>query len=140
MIRLVGGYYDDREFKGEGFEGKTPWSLKTLNIYNVEEALKLGFCSSVDEYYENNKLEEDKEWDELTEQEKAKIIEDYTSDDEIAGLEIFEDEKKALEYYESHLEECQEIENDIKTGRIIYMGTKQDREGFYVETYTLKEE
>ena len=127
---LVGGYFDDRKFKGDYFDGKTPFN-KDINTYTVDEALNLGFVENVINWYEDSK---EKSWDQLPETEKAQQIEEYTSTDEIAGLNYFTTEEEATQYKNEVLEELQEIETEIE-----YQGMEQNNEGIYQEIYTLKQ-
>lgn len=130
---FVGGYYDDRMFEGEEFEGKTPFN-KDINTYTLEEALKLGFCDeeNIIENYGNVNI--DKNWEDTTYKEKVEAIMDYTEDDDIAGLLYFDTEEQAEKYKNEVLEEIKELENDIE-----YIGKEQNRQGIYQEVYKSKE-
>ena len=109
MKILVGGYYDDRIFKGEEFLGKTRFS-KDIEVYTVDEALKLDFVSGVEENYNEN---HSKDWDSLDYRQKAIEIESYMRDDEIAGMKCFETRKDALDFKNETLKEIEEIEKKI---------------------------
>jgi len=126
---FVGGYYDDRIFEGEGFEGKTPFN-KNIDTYTLTEVLNLGFVENVTEWFEEK---EEKEWNEATEQEKIKAIINYTESDEIAGVLYFETEEEAQNFKNEVVKEIEEIEQ-----RVSYDGKRQDREGYFREVYIIK--
>lgn len=67
---FVGGYYDDRIFDGEQFEGKTPFD-KNIETYTLSEVLGLGFVEPIKEWFEENY---EKEWDKATKEEKVKAV------------------------------------------------------------------
>lgn len=129
---FAGGYYDDRIFKGEEFCGKTPFN-KNINTYSLNEVLQLGFIENVVNWYNENKEENDKEFEELNYNNKVKIILNYVESDEIAGLKYFFTELEAENYKQEVLKELEELENHIE-----YDGSKQDGEGYYRETYIYK--
>lgn len=123
---FVGGYYDDRIFVGEKFEGKTPFG-KNIDIYTLSEALKLGFVEGVKEWFSE---ENEKDFDELDENEKIEAIINYTDGDEIAGILYFDNEEEASEYKASILKEIKDIELNSE-----YDGKTQDNQGNFRETY-----
>lgn len=127
---FVGEYYDDRIFEGEYFEGNTPFNNK-IHTYTLEEVLKLAFVENVvDEYNERAEWQELPNWDELTFEEKAKEIEEYTASDDIAGVLCFDTEDKAAKYKQNVLNELKELEKEIE-----YSHAEQDREGCYRKVY-----
>lgn len=126
---FVGGYYDNRIF--DGLEEKTPFS-KEINIYTLEEVLKLAFVENVIGWYEDT---EEKEWDEVLESEKIKAILAYTKYDEIAGLVYFDEEEKAEKYKNDVIKEIEELEKNYS-----YIGKKQDDYGNFREVYEKREE
>lgn len=128
MKLLVGGYYDDRIFKGETFEGKTPFA-KNIDTYTVDEALDLGFIQGFEEYYKEEYPSKD-DFDNLTYLEKVELISNYTEGDEIAGLLYFKTEEEALNYKTEVIKEIEKLEINIE-----YTGKEQDREGYYREVY-----
>ena len=123
MNYFVGGYYDDRIFKGEEFDGKTPFG-KDIDIYTLEEVLKLGFVENVKDIYD---------WEELSEQEKINAILDYTGSDEIAGLIWCENKEVAEKCKQEILEDVEELEKNIE-----YVGKEQDEYGIFREVYISK--
>lgn len=126
---FIGGYFDDRIFKGEWFEGKTPFN-KNINTYTLDEALKLEFMEGVIEWFEENNEEK---WDELSFDEKAKAIEKYEESDEIAGIVYFETEEEAEKYKDEVIKEIENIEKEsICTGQI------QDKYGHFRDVYEHK--
>lgn len=129
MKIFVGGYYDDRIFEGEGFEGKTPFN-KDVDVYNLEEVLELGFLSGIKEYCKD---EYEKDFDEMSFNEKKDIIISYVSTDEIAGLICCKNEEEALQLKQKILEEISELEKEIE-----YIGTEQDEDGYYKKAYRFK--
>ena len=126
---FVGGYYDERIFDGEQFDGKTPFD-KNIETYTLSEVLELGFVESVNEWFEENY---EKEWDQATEEEKVKAIIDYTDSDEIAGLVYFDTEEKAKEFKNDVIREVEDIEE-----RSTYKGKRQDSYGSFREVYIEK--
>lgn len=128
---FVGGYYDDRIFKGDYFDGKTPFS-KDIDTYTLEEVLELGFVEPVKEYFEETY---EKEWIEATEEEKIEGILSYTQDDEIASLLYFKTEEAAENYKNQVIQEIEELEQKIE-----YIGIEQDSYGNFREVYILKDE
>lgn len=128
---FVGGYYNQRIFKGEVFDGKTPFNTDVC-IYTLEEVLELGFIDKdyLIEWYE---LNEEKKWDDATEKEKTKAVLDYTEGDEIAGLEYCDSEKEAEDYKNYILEDIKECEEKSE-----YFGTIQDQYGYFREVYVEK--
>lgn len=134
---FVGGYYDDRIFNSDVFEGKTPFD-KDIDTYTLDEAFELGFCEeyNVRQYYEDHLLEEynEKDWSfDLSDEEKTKILLEYTDTDEIAGLLYFNTEEEAENYKQEVLKEIEEIESQCE-----YSHKEQDEYGYYREVYTLK--
>lgn len=127
---FVGGYYDDRMFKGDYFDGKTPFG-KNINTYTLEEVLQLGFVEPVREWFEEIY---EKEWDEATEEEKIEGILLYTQDDEIASLLYFDTEEEAENYKNQVIEEIEKLEQEIE-----YIGKEQDSYGNFREVYILKD-
>lgn len=127
---FVGGYFDDRIFIGDEFEDKTPFG-KDINTYTLSEAIELGFVQTVKEYYEE---ENEKEWEEITDDEKIKAIINYVDGDEIAGLLYFNTEEEAEKYKNDVIKEVEEREKEIE-----YVGKKQDEYGNYREVYQIKE-
>ena len=136
---LVGGYYDDRVFKGDYFDGKTLFN-KNIDTYTVEEALKLGFVENVIEWHKENKAEEEKDWDQSSELEKAILIEQYTLFDEIAGMNYYETEEGAENFKNEVIEELIDLEDAIKSGEIKYLGKEQNRNGIYEEVYVYNDD
>ena len=128
-VKFVGGYYDDRIFKGEYFEGKTPFN-KDIDIYTLDEALKLGFVEGIVQLYEETYK---KDFYELSDNEKTEAILEYTKDDEIAGLLAFPSVKEAKNYKNEVLNEIAELEKHIK-----YVGQEQDSYGYFKEVYEYK--
>ena len=127
---FVGGYYDDRIFEGEIFEGKTLFG-KNVDTYTLEEALKLHFVEPVMEWYEE---QEEKEWENLSDDEKIKKIEEYTLHDDIAGLMYFGTTAWAEQKKEEILKEIEEIEKESD-----YVGKEQNSEGIYQDVYKYKD-
>lgn len=126
MKILVGGYYDTRSFKGDHFEGKNPFG-EDIDTYTVKEALEFGAgLEYIEEWYEDVYGIEDG-WGQLTEIEKAELIEKYTMNDELLGFNSFETEDEAKKYKEIVLEEVRGYEDDIKAGKIVI-----DKEGNYI--------
>lgn len=126
---FVGGYFDDRIFKGERFEGKTPFD-KNINTYTLDEALQLGFVEGVIKWFEENN---GKEWDNLSFNEKANAIEKYEESDEIAGIVYFETEEETEKYKDEVIKEIENIEKEsICTGQI------QDKYGHFRDIYEHK--
>lgn len=126
---FVGGYFDDRIFKGDWFDGKTPFN-KDINTYTLDETLKLGFVEGVIEWFEENN---EREWDELSFDEKAKAIEKYEESDEIAGIVYFKTEEEAEKYKDEVIKEIEDIEKEsICTGQI------QDKYGQFRDIYEHK--
>lgn len=128
---FVGGYYDDRIFEDERFEGKTPFG-KDIDTYTLDEALRLPFIEPIKEWYEEVC---DQDWESITEQEKIKAIEKYVEGDEIAGLVYFGTEEDAEKYKQEVLQEIKEIEDQVE-----YVEKEQDGSGYYHDVYKLKEE
>lgn len=126
---FVGGYYDDRIFDGEQFEGKTPFD-KNIETYTLSEVLRLGFVEPIKEWFEENY---EKEWDKATKEEKVKAVIEYTDTDEIAGLLHFDTEEKAEKFKNDVIKEVEEIE-----AMSIYEGKRQDSEGYFREVYITK--
>lgn len=120
---FVGGYFDDRIFKGEEFEGKTPFS-KDIDIYTLEEVLKLGFVEPVKDLYD---------WEELSEEEKINAIIEYTARDEIAGLILCKNKEVAEKTKLDIIKEIEELEKNIE-----YIGKEQDEYGMFREVYISK--
>lgn len=128
---FVGGYYDDRIFEGEEFEGKTPFS-KDIETYTLSEVLKLGFVENVPSWYEDRS---EKQWIDATNEERIRAIIEYTETDEIAGLLYFDTEKEAEEFKNSVIKEIEEIEK-----RVIYIGKREDELGYFREIYEMEKE
>lgn len=128
---FVGGYYDDRIFVGEFFEGKTHFS-KDIDVYTLSEVLRLPFIENVTNVYEE---ESGREWEDLSEEEKIEAIMYYNSSDDISGLMYFETEEAALSCKNETLEELEYIENHLE-----YEGKKQDCYGFFRKVYSFKKE
>lgn len=128
MKNFVGGYYDDRIFKGEYFEGKTPFDKK-IDCYTLEETLNLPFIEGVKEWFEEND-DEERDFDEIVKEEKIKAILEYVESDEIAGLVYFETEEEAEKFKQDNLEEIKRAEENS-----IYIGKKQDQYGNYRDVY-----
>lgn len=126
---FVGGYYDDRIFVGDFFDGKTPFD-KTIDTYTLSEVLKLAFVENVVDFY-NEKNEKD--WEEATEEEKVKAIIDYVAGDEIAGLLYFATEGEAKLYKDEVIKEVEYIEKNSE-----YDGMQQDKYGYFREVYKYK--
>ena len=105
---FVGGYYDNRRFKGDFYDGKTPFD-KNIDTYTLEESLNLGFVAPVIEWFEDN---HDKSWDEATFEEKAKAITDYTTYGDINEILLlyFPTEEKAEKYKQEVLDELARLE------------------------------
>lgn len=123
---FVGGYYDDRIFRGEYFEGKTPFD-KEINCYTLEEALKLPFVEGVKEWFEENSSDK---FYKISNEEKIKAILNYIENDEIASLIYFESEEVAEKYKKDTLKEIEKLEKEIK-----YIGKEQDERGVFREVY-----
>jgi len=126
---FVGGYYDDRKFPDECFEGKTPFDDK-IDTYSFDEVLKLGFVENVKEY--NAMFSLNGEWDNLTTAEQIIEIIDYVETDDIAGLVYFANGTDAEAYKNQVLEEIKEIEK-----RTFYAQQKQDEHGNFIEVWKL---
>ncbi|MFQ9545289.1 MAG: hypothetical protein ACLR02_09755 [Clostridium sp.] len=135
---FVAGYYDDRIFEGEFFDGMCLYDDK-VNCYTLEEVLKLPFVEGVEQWFEEND-EEEREFYRISDKEKIKAILDYTEYDEIAGVEYYETEEEAKNKLNYLLEKIHNIEEKIKTGKIVYKGQKQDEYGNFKEVYSLKED
>lgn len=133
-MKFVGGYYDKRIFEDEeGFYyGCTPFS-NDIDIYTLEEVIKLPFVESVIEWYEDNKEDEEECWDDLTENKKAELIIEYVDTDDIAALVYFDDDIKAQQYKQQVLKEILEKER-----MSIFIGNRQDQYGNYNEVYMYK--
>lgn len=132
MHLFVGGYYDDRIFEGDYFDGKTPFS-KDIKCYSMEEVLKLGFVEPVIEYFEENT---GKDWIlDATIDEKINAIMQYTDSDEIAGLVYFDNESDAEKYIECTLSEIRDCEANSEYYRQI-----QDDYGCFRDVYVFKPE
>lgn len=128
---FVGGYYDNRIFEGEYFDGKTPFNAD-IDTYTLDEALNLGFVENVKEWYVETY---DQEWDVISEKAKAKAIIEYTEGDDIAGLLMFNTEEEAEKYKQYVLEEIKDLENKVEC-----VGKEQDKDGYYHEIYELKDD
>lgn len=160
---LAGGYYNERIFEGEYFEGKTPFNNE-INTYTLEEAYKLGFCDEeqarfnyYDLYYDYTKFEEDlKEYaeDNSLDLEELKDIDhsnedfenwhwdnlDYKTKCEIIEKYTESDEIAGLVFFDTEkeaenykLEVLKELEE--LENEIEYSHNVQDREGYYREVY-----
>ena len=128
---FVGGYYDERIFKGKQFEGKTPFS-KNIALYTLSEVLKLPYIENVCEWY----LETyEKSWDKTTEKERIEAIMEYNSSDEISGLEYFNTVEEAEKYKNEVLEEIKFAEDNS-----VYNGKIQDNYGYFREVYVHKDD
>lgn len=127
---LVGGYYDERIFKG--IDEKTPFR-KDISIYDSEEALKLPFVEPVIEYYNDYKNDDELEWDKLSESEKIEFIESYTEGDEIAGLVAFKTLEEAVKYLKDVLKQINELEEEYE-----FSYKEEDDYGRYNSVYEKK--
>ena len=115
---LVGGYLDDRIFRAD--EDILLYD-KDIDCYTVEEALKLGFMSGIEEfYYEDFKKGTDLEFFELSNKEKLEIILKFVEDDEIANLEYFDTEEKALARKNEELSLINEYNQLVDSGKFTY--------------------
>lgn len=129
---FVGGYYDDRIFDGEYFEGTTQFN-KEIDTYTLDEVLKLAFVENVVQWYEEEN-EKDFYLD-TTFEEKAKAIEEYTCDDEIAGILYFETEEEAEDYKQKIIKEVEDKEKNA-----VFVDKKQDKYGYWREVYVAKDD
>ena len=112
--KFLAGSYDSRTFIPEDcFSGKAPFD-SNVDIYTLEEVLKLQFVEGVKDWYETdgiNVLGYDKEeFKQLTEEEKTIAILRWMEDDEYAGVLYFESEEDADLYKREILQEIAEIE------------------------------
>lgn len=161
---LVGGYFDDRIFEGEYFEGKTPFNSE-IDTYTLEEAYKLGFCEEenvkenyFDLHYKYTNFEED--LIKYAEENSYKLEEleniDHSDEDfqnwywnnyltykdkcKIVEKYTERDERAGLLYFETE-KESESYKKDVLKeleeleNEIEYAGKKQDREGNYREVY-----
>lgn len=127
--KYLAGYYDDRIFEGEEFEGKTPFD-RTVDIYNMSDLLKLSFIEPIKDWiYDEHK----KNWYELTEQEMEYYIEKYVSTDEIAGVKIFKSEEEALNFKNDIIAELDDIES-----RSVFSHKIQDFNFYYKSVFIKK--
>ena len=129
---FVGGYYDDRIFRGDYFDGKTPFN-KNIDCYTLEEALKLPFVENVKEWFEETDIEE-RAFDEIPDEEKINTILNYIEGDEIAGLVYFETEEEAEKFKQDTLDEIKSNEENS-----VYVGQEQDQYGNFRDVYEFKE-
>ena len=86
----------------------------------------------------NASLEEDLfffDFDDFTDEEKKDLILNWTSTDEIAGLEYFETEEEAEKYKKGVLEEIKDAEDNS-----VYNGAIQDNYGHFREVYVYKDD
>lgn len=133
MKNFVGGYYDDRIFKGEHFQGRTPFDKK-IDCYTLEEVLNLPFVEGVKEWFEEND-DYERDFDEIPEKEKINAILEYVEGDEIAGVLYFETEALAEEFKKDTLDEIKSDEENS-----VYIGKKQDQYGNFRDVYEYKNE
>lgn len=114
---FVGGYYDKRLFKEGCFNKKTPFG-KDIQTYTLQEVLKLGFVQgTVEEYeqslnnrYQDEDMDEQKDWEITTDDEKIEAILAYTKSNDIAGLLYFDTEIDADKYRNEILKQINELE------------------------------
>ena len=132
MCYFVGGYYDDRIFENELYSVNL-YDKKMLSIYTLREVLKLGFMEGVIDCYTFDKKESEKDFCELTEEEKAKVILDYIKDDELAGLKAFNNLNSAVSYLKECLDDIKDVESNYEFSELI-----QDEYGNFREKYILK--
>lgn len=117
---FVGGRYDSRIFKGDFFNGMCLYDNK-VDCYTLEETLNLPFIEGVVKWFNENDIEE-RNFNELSEQEKIEVILNYTQYDDIANIEYLGTEEEALKRKNELLSELNDIEEKIKTGEIVYTG------------------
>lgn len=126
---FVGGYFD-RSFyvdtNNDNVDSFTDFD-EGIDTYTLTEALNLGFVRSIVDWYNENT---EKEWDDLTDQEKTKLIIKYTSTDELARLLYFATEEEAQEYKKMVLEEVEEKKKKFKK-----IGEEQDNYGYFQDVY-----
>lgn len=136
---FVGGYYDMRVFKGEHFHGKTPFG-KDIQTYTLQDILKLSFVEgTVQEYeqslnnaYKDEDMDEEKDWENTTDDEKVEAILEYTKDNDIAGLLYFGTEIEADNYKSTILKEINKCEKEST-----YVGKEQDKQGRFRDIFEL---
>lgn len=135
-VYFVGGYYNTGKFldsDGDVEYEFCPYS-EEVAIYDIESVLKLGFVEPVSEWYEENKEDEDKEWYELSDSEKAAEVMTYVKNDEIAGLEICAGLEEANEVLKSCLDDIRTVEEEYEI-----IEKEQNSEGYYIEVYKKKD-
>lgn len=123
---FVGGYYDDRKFKGQMYVGKTVFS-KSIDTYTLEQVLKLGFVQNVISWYEEF---EGKSWASASEQEKIRAIIYYADNDDTAGLLYFKRAQDAIEFKNDVIAEIECLEKES-----VFLETETDRNGYTKEVY-----
>lgn len=129
---LVGGYYSSRIFRGADRE-MTPFD-KDINIYTLDEALRLGFVEGVEEwYYDFIQEEGEPDFYELSYEKRLQLVLQYTENDEIAGLVAFDTLQEAVDYVKDVIEEIINAENTHE-----YVGHEQDEYGYFHEVYEFK--
>ena len=110
--KFLAGNYDNRTLENY-FSGKTPFD-SSVNIYTLEEVLKLPFVEGVTDWYETDGIYvlgyDEEEFNQLTEEEKTTAILRWMEDDEHAGVLYFESERDANLYKREMLQEIAEIE------------------------------
>ncbi|MCB2360158.1 hypothetical protein [Clostridium estertheticum] len=130
---FVGGYLDYRKFDSNYFQGKMPFN-RSIQTYKMSEVLKLMFVrDGISKWYTDNN--ENTEFNTLTDNEKIKVIINYTYEKETTRLLHFETEQEALNYKNDRIKELEFIENNST-----YVGTEQDEYGHFREVYTVIEE
>ena len=129
---FVGGYFTDKVFKGEQFEGMCFFG--DVDTYSLEEALSLGFVGdSFMEWYEGNFEEEEGVFYSLSFSDKVKYILEYVENDEIAGLAYFDTEEAAEDYKNECIDNLEWAKNNS-----VYIGTELDKYGYFREIYEYK--
>ena len=133
-VYFVGGYYNTGKFlDSEGDVEQRFYPYSDVAIYDIESVLKLAFVEQVSEWYEDNKEDEDKEWDELSDSEKVAEVMTYVESDEIAGLEICAGLEEANKVLKSCLDDIRAVEEEYEV-----VEKEQNSEGFYIEVYKKK--
>lgn len=131
---FVGGYYDDRIFEGDYFDGKTPFG-KDIKTYTLSEALQLEFVDGVINCYNEYRADDEPSWDDTTDEQKAQAILQYLEGDDMAGLVYFDTEEAAEKYKNDCLKDIEECESES-----VFSHYEEDRNrlGVYRPVYVLK--
>ena len=130
---FVGGYFTDKVFIGEQFEGMSIF-FDNVDTYSLEEVLKLGFVGEgFIDWYEENFEETEGNFNSLSFSNKVKYILEYVENDEVAGLTYFDTQKEAEVYKNECINDLEWAKNNS-----VYKGKEQDQYGYFREIYEYK--